>query len=103
MRGFLEPAMLIGLGAVALWTYIKYPKLRPTSLPRAALQVGVAFCALELTPTLLGVLPPQLYLALALLFATVTYLLLSWVWLLALIVQMLGGKPRGGLPVSNES
>ena len=90
--------MLIGLGAVAIWTHVNYPKLRPASLLRAVLHVGVSFCALALTPTLLGVLHPQLDLALVLLFPALTYLLLSWIWLLALIVQMLGGTPRGGLP-----
>jgi hypothetical protein len=95
--------MFIGLGAVAAWTDVNYPKLRPASLLRAVLHVGVSFCAFALLPTLLDVLPPQPYLALGLLFSTLTYLLLSWIWLLARLIQMLGGTPRGGLPVSNES
>jgi hypothetical protein len=103
MNGLRESAMLIGLGAVAVWTYVNYPKLRPASLVRAAIHVGVSFCAFALVPTLLGVLPRQPYVAVALLLPTLTYLLLSWVWLLARIIAMLGGTPRGGLPVPNES
>jgi hypothetical protein len=102
MHALFEPAMFIGLGAVAMWTDFNYPELRPASLSRAVLHVGLSFCAFALLPALLGILPPQLYLALALLFLGLTYVLLSWVWLLARIVQMLGGKPRGGLPVSNK-
>jgi hypothetical protein len=95
--------MFLGLGAVAVWTDLKCPKLRPASLLRAMLHVGASFSAFALLPTLVGVLSPQPYLAVALLFPTLTYLLLSWVWLLARIIQMLGGTPRGGLPVPNES
>jgi hypothetical protein len=103
MHVLFESEMLIGLGAVAVWTYANYPKLRPASLLRAILHVSVSFCAFALLPTLLSVLPPQTYLALVLLFPTLTYLLLSWVWLLARIIEMLGGTPRGGLPVPNQS
>jgi hypothetical protein len=103
MNGLLEAEMVIGLGAVAAWTYVKYPTLRPASLLRAALHVGISYGAFALLPALLGVLPPQPFLALVLLFATLTYVLLSWVWLLARIIQMLGGTPRGGLPVSTRS
>jgi hypothetical protein len=31
-----------------------------------------------------------------------TYVLLSWVWLLARIIELLGGTPRGGHPITNE-
>jgi hypothetical protein len=41
---------------------------------------------------------------LPLLIATLTYLLLSWIWLIARILHdLLGGTPRGGHPVSSES
>jgi hypothetical protein len=44
------------------------------------------------------------YLVLALLFPALTYLLLSWVWLIARILHDLhGGTPRGGHPVGSES
>lgn len=106
----LEPAMFIGLGAVAVWTYVNYPRLRPSSLMRAVVHVIVAFSAFALLPTLLGVLVPLLpsrtsqpYVVLALLIPVMTYLLLSRVWLIGRILQDIGGNPRGGHPVSTRS
>jgi hypothetical protein len=106
----LEPAMLIGLGAVAGWTHVNYARLRPGSLLRATVRVAVSFAGFALLPMALSVVLPllpsrssQLYLALGLLVPTLTYLLLSWVWLIARILQDLGGTPRGGHPVSTRS
>ena len=43
----------------------------------------------------------RLCVALTLLIASLTYLLLSWIWLIARILHdLLGGKPRGGHPVA---
>lgn len=104
----LEPSMLIGLGVVAFWFYLRYPRLRPGSLVLAVVHVAVSFGMFALLPTglslLLPVVPsPAPYVVLALLIPTLTYLLLSWVWLLARILHDLFGGPRGGHPVSNES
>lgn len=106
----LEPAMFIGLGAVAVWTHVKYPRLRPGSLPRAIVHVAVSFAAFALLPTVLSVLLPllpvraaQLCVVLTLLISIFTYLLLSWVWLIARILRDIGSNPRGGHPVSAES
>ena len=103
----LEPAMLIGLGTVAVWTY---PRLRPGSLIRAIVHVIVSFAGFALLPALLSVVLPALpartlqpYVVLVLLIPTLTYLLLSWVWLLARVLHDIGGKPRGGHPVSTKS
>ena len=105
-----EPAMLIGLGAIAVWTYVNYPRLRPSSLTRAIVHVIVSFAAFALLPALLSVILPALparttqpYVVLALLIPTLTYLLLSWVWLIARILHDIGGTPRGGHPVSTKS
>jgi hypothetical protein len=61
-----------------------------------------------LLPEMLGLLLPlastqssRIFLAEALLIPGLTYVLLSWVWLIARIVELLGGTPRGGHPVSN--
>jgi len=106
----LEPAMLIGLGAIAVWTYVNCPRLRPSSLTRAIVHVIVSFAAFALLPALLSVVLPALpvrttqpYVVLALLIPTLTYLLLSWVWLIARILHDIGGTPRGGHPVSTKS
>jgi hypothetical protein len=40
---------------------------------------------------------------LTLLIPVLTYVLLSWIWLIARILQDIGGNPRGGHPVTSES
>ena len=103
--------MFIGLGSVAVWTYLRFPSLRPGSLLRAILHVAIAFGAFATLPAALGLLLPLApspaaarYVVLALLLPTLTYVLLTWVWLLARILHDLsGGTPRGGHPVSSES
>jgi hypothetical protein len=107
----LEPAMFIGLGVVAVWTYLRFPQLRPGSLLRAILHVAISFAGFAALPTVLGVLLPLApspaqarYIALGLLIPTLTYVLLTWFWLLARILHDLGGgAPHGGHPVSSES
>ena len=110
MWEMLEPAMFIGLGAVAVWTHVNYPRLRPGSLLRAIVHVAVSFGAFALLPTVLSFLLPilpvrasQPYVVLTLLITALTYLLLSWVWLIARILQDIGSNPRGGHPVSTKS
>ena len=105
----LEPAMFTGLGLVAVWAYVRYPRLRPGSLVRAAAHVAISFIGFALLPAALSVFLPlvgghalRLSIVLALLISTLTYLLLSWVWLIARILQDLSRGPRGGHPVSAE-
>ena len=45
----------------------------------------------------------QPYVVLVLLIPALTYVLLSWVWLIGRILHEIGGKPRGGHPVSAKS
>jgi hypothetical protein len=107
----LEPAMFIGLGLVAVWAYFRYPALQPRSLVRAIVQVAISFTGFALVPLALSVLVPlapsqdlRLFLVLAVLIPTFTYVLLTWVWLLARILHdFSGGNPRGGHPVSTKS
>jgi hypothetical protein len=105
----LEPAMFLGLGAVAVWAYVNCPRLRPRSLILAVVHVLVSFAGFALLPVLLGVVLPALpgrasqpYVVLSLLIPALTYLFLSWVWLIARILQDLFRGPRGGHPVSTE-
>jgi uncharacterized membrane protein len=109
MDEMFEPATLLGLAAVAVWVYIRYPRIRPSSLVPAILHVAISFVAFSLLPATLSLLLPlapspsaRLFVALALLIPALTYVLLSWVWLIARIVELLGGTPRGGHPVTNE-
>jgi hypothetical protein len=102
----LEPAMFIGLGAVAVWVHVRYPRLRPRSLLRAAVHVAVSFFSFSLLPLALHVLlplVPSAYGVLALLIPALTYLLLSWVWLIARVLDLLNGTPRGGHPIRSKS
>jgi hypothetical protein len=106
----LEPAMFIGLGAVAVWAHLRFPRLRPGSLSRAILHVAISFAGFAALPTVLGILLPLApsngqarYIVLGLLIPILTYVLLAWVWLLARILHDLaGGPPRGGHPASTE-
>jgi hypothetical protein len=109
MDEMFEPATFLGLAGVAVWVYVRYPRLRPHSLVWAALHVAISFIAFSLLPETLNLLLPlapshsaRLFVALALLIPGLTYVLLSWVWLIARIVELLGGNPRGGHPVTNE-
>jgi hypothetical protein len=108
MQQMLEPAMFLGLSLVAIWAYLRYPRLRPRSLVGATVHVAISFMGFALLPMTLGVLLPLTpsralvpYVVLALLIPTLTYVLLSWVWLIARILHdLLGGTPRGGHPAS---
>jgi hypothetical protein len=107
----LEPAMFVGLGLVAVWAYVRYPRMRPCSLVRAAVHVAVSFAVFALLPATLSLLLPVVsshalapYVVLALLIPSLTYVLLSWVWLIARVLHdLFGGAPRGGHPVSAKS
>jgi hypothetical protein len=111
MQEMLEPAMLTGLGAVAVWLYFRFPGVRPGSLVRATVHVAVSFGAFALLPEALHILLPLAssraqapYIALTLLVPSLTYLLLSWVWLIARILHdLFGGTPRGGLPAASKT
>lgn len=106
----LEPAMFLGLGLVAIWAYVRYPRLRPRSLTFAMAHVLVSFALFALLPAVLSLVLPVLpargaqpYVVLLLLMPAMTYLLLSWVWLIGRILQDIGGNPRGGTPIRYES
>lgn len=106
----LESAMFVGLASVAIWAYIRYPSLRPASLARACVHVALSFLGFALLPTALGFMLPlvevhalQVSVVLALLISALTYVLLSWVWLLGRILHdLLGGTPRGGHPATGD-
>jgi hypothetical protein len=108
MNAMFEIENLVGLGAVALWAYFRYPRLRPRTLLLASVHLAVSFVGFALLPMLLGVLLPlvssetqRVFVALGLLIPALTYLLLAWIWLVARILDLLGRGPRGGHPVTN--
>ena len=98
----LEPATLLSLGAVALWLYVRFPRLRPRTIMRAMGHVAASFglfaalpYAVDLfvsVPSGVGVLA---FLVL-LLIPVMTYVLFSWVALIAKIHDLADSTPRGG-------
>jgi hypothetical protein len=99
----LEPAFFLGLGVVAIWIHLRYPKLRPATLTRAVLHVGLSFGLFSLVPYGVGLCSRTLPEALALpivicgmLVPTLGYVLLSWIWLMAKIHDLGNSLPRGG-------
>jgi uncharacterized BrkB/YihY/UPF0761 family membrane protein len=100
MDEMFEPATFLGLAALAIWVYARYPRLRPQSLVWAALHVAISFIAFSLLPQTLSLLLPlapspsaRLFVALALIIPGLTYILLSWVRLIARIA-LLGRRFR---------
>ena len=99
----LEPATLVGLGAVALWVYVRLPRLRPSTLTRAIVHVGISFTLFNFMPYGVGLclrmLPSPVSIGvfvLVLLVPVLSYVLVSWVWLMAKLHDLTDSKPSGG-------
>ena len=102
--------MLVGLGAVALWVYLRFPSLRPSTLTPAIAHVGVSFVLFNFVPYGVGLclrlLPSPLSIGvfvLVLLVPVLGYVLVSWVWLIARLLDLHDPTPRGGHPVRGTS
>jgi len=102
--GELEAATFLGLGAVAIWFHVRYPRLRPRTLVRAMVHVGLSFALFDLAPAGLHVcllLPPPASVAAfvaVVLLPTLFYVLVSWLWLIAWLHDLGSSTPRGGHP-----
>jgi hypothetical protein len=101
----LEVATFLGLGSVAVWFHIRFPRLQPRSLMLAAVHLAVAMGLFSLAPAGVGLclraLPESLSVpvfVVAILVPTLTYVLLSWLWFIARLSDLLGSTPRGGHP-----
>jgi hypothetical protein len=99
----LEPLTLLGLGAVAVWVWVRCPRLRPGTIRRAMAHVAASFGAFALLPysisPWLGALGkplgPALFVVM-LLIPTLTYVLFSWLGLMAKLHDLADSTPRGG-------
>lgn len=98
----LEPVLFLGLGGVAVWVYLRLPRLRPQTLVGAAVNVAASFTLFALLPFALhacrSVLPPAVWapvFVVGLLIPALFYVLLSWLWLIARIHD-LSDTPKGG-------
>jgi len=102
----LEAATFLGLGTVAVWLHVRYPGLRPRTVVRAAIHVGVSFALFDLCPDglrLCLLLPAPASVAIfvtVMLLPALLYVLLSWLWLIARIYELGDSTPRGGHPVA---
>ena len=110
MRHLFFPEMLAGVGLLAVWVHVRFPRLEPASLRLASLHVAASIVIFHFVP--LGLhemvlrLPLPLSVAVAVgvvLVPTFCYVLLSWLWLLARLRDHLGSSPRGGHRVQSGS
>lgn len=97
------PGMFLGVGALAVWVYVRYPRLRPATLRRAMLHVAISIATFQPVPlatrAVLHLLPTALGVALVICTLVVPmfcYVLLSWLWVLARIGDQMNSTPRGG-------
>jgi hypothetical protein len=100
-----EPTMFVGVGVLALWAYVRLPRLRPGKIQLAIPHIVLSFGVLHLAPILVHVAVHSLSAPLSVIVAiglitvpTLCYFLLSWVWLLACLRDFGPSTPRGGHP-----
>jgi hypothetical protein len=103
----LESAFFLGIGVVAIWLYVRVPRIRPNSLTRAIVHVAASFFLFGLVPYgsgyCLKTMPAPfsvLAIFVGMLVPTLGYVFLSWLWLIARIHDIGNSLPRGGHPAS---
>jgi hypothetical protein len=92
-----------GSGLLAIWVFVRLPRLRPASFRAAIVHVAVSYAVFNLAPYLIPLCghagPPAVGVALAVaavVLPALCYMYVSWIWLLGLIAKRLSGGPRGG-------
>jgi hypothetical protein len=97
--------LLAGGAALAIWSFTHFATRRPSDFKLAAAHVVVAYCVMHTARPAIRLLaahipqPFALILSIAVITVpAITYLLLSWLWLLACVRDVLP-RPRGGHPV----
>ncbi len=95
---------------LAIWVFVRFPRLRPSTLKLAVVHVIASFAVFHLAPALIdlcGVVPsPYVAVTLAVCLVLVPglcYLYVSWIWLLGVIAKHLSGRPRGGHLVRSDA
>lgn len=108
--GVLELGMFVGLGAVSVWLYVHYPRLRPRTILRAAVHVAASFVLFFLLPNAVDLcawaLPAPLSLVVfvvGLMIPVFCYVLFSWLNLMARLYDLADFTPRGGHPAHSPS
>jgi len=111
MNALFGPASFAGLGLVALWFHVRFPNRRPATAARAMLHVAASIIAFSLLPlgfhayrSVFTGFDAGMVFVLAVLMPALWYVLMTWVWLLATIVDQYGpGTPRGGHRVTSNA
>lgn len=103
MRHIYMPSMFVGVGLIAVWIHTRFPRLEPPTFRRALVHTAASIAVFALVPygvrLSVVLLPRQLAIALAeacLVIPAFSYVLLSWLWLLARVRDHGGSTPRGG-------
>jgi hypothetical protein len=104
-RWLFEPGMFLGVGTLAIWMHVRFPKLEPRSTRAMLVHLGGAVLLFNFAPMVVGLamtsLPQPLSVAVAVAGVTIPtfcYVLMSVIWLLARIRGEMGSTPRGGHP-----
>lgn len=93
-----QSASFLGVGLVAFWLYVRFPKARPSSITWALVRVAISFGSFSVLPLVGHVLLPAIggvAFVLCVALPGLCFVFLSWIWLLASIVDGVG-TPRGG-------
>jgi hypothetical protein len=95
---------------LAIWVFVRLPRLRPTTFRGAITHIAVAYGAFHLAPYLIPVCahlaptPVSVVLAVAgLVLPGLCYMYVSWIWLFGLIAKHLSGRSGGGHLVRSDA
>jgi hypothetical protein len=109
MRQLFMPGAFVGVGLIAVWVHVRFPRLQPSSLKGATVHTAASFAVFSFVPVTLHAIVirmPVPWSVIAgvtvLIVPTFCYVLLSWLWLLARIRDHAGSSPRGGHPVQTR-
>src|SRR5439155_26641100 len=98
-----EPAMFLGVAVLAVWIHVRLPHLKPKTLRTAAVHVMLSMVSFSMAPipvrATVHALPLPLSVVVAIGAITIPalcYVLLSWVWFIARVIDTGTSTPRGG-------
>lgn len=110
VAGLLLPCLLLGTGLLAAWVRLRFPRLRPRRLASAIAHVIVSLLAMTFAPVVfwasLTTFAPPVSVVLgvgAIVVPALCYVFVSWIWLIARVVDLGSGGPRGGKLVDARS
>ena len=75
-------ALATGAGLLAMWVYVRFPRLAPARMGPTMIHTGAAFVLLLLTPGLGGSVPAKFGLVFLFVLPSLVYALLCTLWML---------------------